>query len=45
MKKPNEIQQKEEILKALLKERIDENIIGKNEEETEIQERDSFVEQ
>ena len=44
-KKPDEILQREEILKILLKERIDENIIGKDSEKSEIQERDSFVEQ
>ena len=45
MKKTDEIQQREEMLKVLLKERIDENIVNIEGDVAEIQERDSFIEQ
>lgn len=44
-KKSNEIQQKEEMLKILLKERIYENIINLEDKEAETQERNLFTEQ
>ena len=45
MKKTDEIQQREEMLKVLLKERIGENIVNIDGDVAEIQERDSFIEQ